>query len=98
MTREARARKARVWNRLASLVFIGSEGKEIENEVCAFPVLIAGNGGIIAEYRDPIRMGIPVNVVEIALNPKDSGGCRFDGNGGNGTVRDAVSDRGAEGV
>jgi len=68
--------------------------EEVENKVCAFPVLIAGNGGIISKDGDPIGMGIPVDVVEVTLNPKHSGGRGFDGNGGDGTVRDTVSDRG----
>ena len=57
-----------------------------------------GNGRVITEDNHPIGKQIPVNVNESGTNP--SNGC-FDvgnGNGGNGCICDAVSNRSAKGL
>jgi hypothetical protein len=63
----------------------------------SFPVVIAGNGRIIAEDRDPIRERIPVNVIKVSFNPTD--GCVKVGNANirDRSVPDGLRNRGTDG-
>jgi len=72
--------------------------KDFQNEVRFRPVTVRrnGNGRIVSKDRDPVGMRIPIDVVVVTLDPSDGRFNVRDANGGDGTVRDALGNRGAE--
>jgi hypothetical protein len=98
MMREPKASNARAetkdWIR-----FMGST-EDFQDEVAFHPVavLIAGNGRIISKDRDPVGERIPVDIVEIPFDETDGRFDVGDAEGGDVAARDALGDRGAEGL
>jgi len=86
--------ETRDWSR-----FMGST-EDFQDEVAFHPVtvLIAGNGRIISKDRDPVGERIPVDVVEIPFDETDGRFDVGDAEGGDVAARDALGDRGAEGL
>ena len=79
--------------------FMGST-ENFQDEVAFHPVavLIAGNGRIISKDRDPVGERIPVDIVEIPFDETDGRFDVGDAEGGDVAARDALGDRGAEGL
>jgi len=74
--------------------------ENFQDEVAFHPVavLIAGNGRIISKDRDPVGERIPVDIVEIPFDETDGRFDVGDAEGGDVAARDALGDRGAEGL
>jgi hypothetical protein len=79
---------------------MGSKGNEVQNKMAFVTVTGFGNRDrrIITEDRDPIGERIPIDVVKVPFDPTDGCVKVRNPNGRNGCVRNAVVDRGTEGL